>query len=105
MSNKITNQFIYHICTTSSWTVQVDNKYYCHESLAVEGFVHCCVEAQVEGVLKRYFENVNDLLLLKIDTSKLNEKLIYEKAPIGEYFPHIYGPIEKGVISEISALR
>ncbi|MDF1696918.1 MAG: DUF952 domain-containing protein [Saprospiraceae bacterium] len=98
------DHYIYHICTNEAWQTQFSSDEYVHESLFTEGFIHCSSESQVEGVLDRYFKGQSDLIVLIIDTTKIIPPLKYEKAPIGQYFPHIYGPINKNAIIEIKKL-
>jgi len=83
---------IYHVVTTPKWQLALQQGFYAADSLATEGFIHASNEAQLKGVLERYYQNVPDLLLLHIDETKLTAKLKYELAPsVNEVFPHIYG--------------
>ena len=90
--------FIFHICTEQSWHDQSDSPIYIHSSLTEENFIHCSEDHQIQGVLQRYFQGQNDLLVLTIDVSKVQPKIQYDKAPNGEFFPHIYGPLNKDSI-------
>jgi len=96
---------IYHICTRESWEAQSENKIYVHDSLEEEDFIHCSESQQVEGVLERYFKDENNLLMLAIESKKLISKLQYDAAPNGEFFPHIYGPINKDAIVAIKKIK
>jgi len=98
-------QLIYHICTKSSWTDQQQESTYMHESINAEGFIHASDGHQVGGVLGRYFAGTDDLLLLVVDKDKVEPKLQYDEAPIGEQFPHIYGPLNKSAIIDTINLR
>lgn len=96
---------IFHVCTEESWTAQNDSSYYTHESLSIEDFIHCSLEHQIDGVLHRYFKNIEDLLLLTIDVSKLSAKLQFDVAPNGDEFPHVYGTINKKAILNIEKIN
>lgn len=96
---------IFHICTNDSWKDQKDAREYRHESLEIESFIHCSKKDQIKGVLERYFEGVNDLIILTIDSNKVNSGIKYEKALNGEYFPHIFGPINKDAILSINKIK
>ena len=96
---------IYHICTAASWSQQEHASFYIHDSLQDEKFIHCSEEHQIAGVLQRYFKNQTNLMILTIDVSRLQPKLKYEMAPIGQYFPHIYGPINKDAIMKAKKIR
>lgn len=97
--------YIYHICDKQSWHDQIKAREYRHVSLVSENFIHCSELDQIQGVLDRYFQDAEDLLLLTIDKSRLVAKCLYEKAPNGELFPHIYGPINKDAIVDIKKIK
>jgi len=99
------NKNIYHICTEQEWSNQIDSHEYTHPSLKAEDFIHCSEDHQVQGVLDRYFNGKSNLLILTIDTLRVIPKLQYDKAPIGEEFPHIYGPLNKDAIIDIKKIN
>jgi uncharacterized protein (DUF952 family) len=85
---------IFHVTTQDAWQQALQQDYYEAPSLAAEGFIHLSTEAQVAGVLERYYQGQSNLLLLHIDESKLIAELKYELAPsVNELFPHVYGTI------------
>ena len=43
-------------------------------------------------LLKNFTKNKNDLILLKVDTLKLDH-LVWEQASDGTMFPHLYSPL------------
>ena len=66
-----------------------------------DGFIHFSGEEQVEGTLKKYYSNQTELILLKVDTLKLNH-LIWEQASDGNMFPHLYSTLDlSDVVEEI----
>jgi uncharacterized protein (DUF952 family) len=74
-------------------------------TLEQEGFIHCSATMeQVEGVLSRYYADVDDeLVLLVIDPGLLDAPVRLE--PAGEeFFPHIYGPIQPSAVIDVRAL-
>ena len=96
---------IYHITSSSEWEQAKPSGQYASTSLALEGFNHCCTEAQVDGVLHRYFKGKSDLVKLTIDTDKLTSQLVYDWSPsIQDTFPHIYGPINTDSVIEVEKI-
>jgi uncharacterized protein (DUF952 family) len=69
-------------------------------SLETEGFVHCCFEEQLEGVIERYFADEPRLVVLKLDPKRLTAKVVSEPSTGGENFPHLYGPIDLNAMVE-----
>ena len=85
---------IYHITTKQQWKIAQEKGFFDEPSLQNEGFIHNSTEAQVTGVLERYYKGKADLLLMHIDETKLEPELKYELAPsVNEFFPHVFGNI------------
>jgi len=92
---------IYHIVLKSEWDQQIDLPEYTAASLAIEGFIHASNLEQIAGTLIRFFASeMGNVVILKIDTTLLLPKLVYEPAG-DELFPHIFGGINKNSIVEI----
>ena len=85
---------IYHITTKQQWNDAQKKGFFDEVSLQLEGFIHNSTEAQVAGVIERYYKGKTDLLLMHIDENKLTAELKYELAPsVNELFPHVFGNI------------
>jgi uncharacterized protein (DUF952 family) len=91
---------IYHIVTEEEYNRQRSKEHYIHESLNLEGFIHCSFEEQINGVLKRYFKNADSLMLLRITTEKLTAKYVIEPSTGSVLYPHVYGPINWDSVEE-----
>ena len=91
---------IFHIANTRDWLqAKQDGESYQCASLESESFIHCCESQQLAGVVQRYYEGVDDLILLMIDPDKLTAALIRENTVGGsELFPHVYGPLDLAAI-------
>lgn len=95
---------IYHVTDQATLDGATDRQYRC-TSLQQEGFIHCCKRGQLAGVLERYYQGVNGLVLLEIDPQLLNAKLVYENTVGGEeLFPHIYGEINMSAVLTVEEL-
>jgi uncharacterized protein (DUF952 family) len=90
--------FIYHIVLPEIWEQVRNEPLYRHESLAAEGFIHCSYEAQIDGVIERYYADTDELVILTIDTDKLAARLVAEPSTGGEVYPHIYGPLNMAAV-------
>jgi uncharacterized protein (DUF952 family) len=96
---------IYHITTQSEWDAAQQKGTYEAVSLKDEGFIHCSQEAQIPGVLERFFKNKTGLIKLSLETDKLKSQLIYEWSPsIADTFPHIYGPINLDAVIAVDKI-
>ncbi len=84
---------IYHLARRAPWDAAVaDGTPYrrstVDRSLDEEGFIHCSFRDQVQGVADRFYRGLTDVILLTIDTSKLEAEVRTENG-----YPHIYGPL------------
>jgi uncharacterized protein (DUF952 family) len=94
-------RFIFHIVLKSDWDQQIDLPEYTAASLDIEGFIHASNLEQIAGTLNRFFaSDMGNVVILKIDTTLLLPKMIYEPAG-DELFPHVFGGINKEAVVEI----
>ena len=104
MTNKQAD--IFHVTTVEGISTAKQSGSYECESLQTEGFIHCCRQEQLAGVLERYYQGASNLQLLEIVSDKLDAKLVYENTMGGdELFPHIYGPINMNAVIAISVVE
>lgn len=95
---------IYHVTTAGEWSEQQDFDYFAPSAFGREGFIHCCTQEQLKGVLERYYKDQTDLLLLMVDEQMLEYPLKYEKATNDELFPHLFGKINKNAITTVEKI-
>ena len=87
-------KFIYKICTKSELLEIKKKKEYSGSKKDLEdGYIHFSGEDQINGTLKKFYSNQKDLILLKIDTLKLDH-LLWEQASDGNMFPHLYSTLD-----------
>ena len=66
-----------------------------------DGYIHFSGQEQVASTLKKYYSGVDNLILLKVETLKLDH-LVWEQASDGNFFPHLYSSLDlSSVIEEI----
>jgi uncharacterized protein (DUF952 family) len=96
-------RLIYHIVPQGDWR-PADGPYRA-PSLAGEGFIHCSNHDQVARVANFFYADAGALLVLAIDAGRLAAPLRDEAAGTGEWFPHVYGPIEPEAVVEVRELE
>lgn len=92
---------IYHIVLPETWGKYKDETEYEAESLATEGFIHCSYKNQLDEVLERYYKDAEKVLILHINSHFLTAKLISEPSTGGEFYPHVYGAINRTAIVDV----
>ena len=86
-------KFVYKICTKSEWQEIKDRGQFVGSKKDLEdGYIHFSGEDQVKGTLEKFYFNQKDLILLKVDTLKLDH-LLWEQASDGNMFPHLYSSL------------
>jgi uncharacterized protein (DUF952 family) len=105
---------IYHIAARRAWREAQQRGDYRTESLKTDGFIHCSTDTQVLPVAESYYPGQRSLLVLMIDPARLASDLKWEPpsggapppgVPVGELFPHIYGPINLDAIVKVLDLE
>lgn len=108
---------IYHVVPEPEFLDCFNGDIYVPPSLAECGFIHCALRSSVVPVANDLFTaETGHLLLLEIDTDKLESEVKYESAaPVSGsgvshlesavVFPHVYGPINSGAIVAIALLE
>jgi uncharacterized protein (DUF952 family) len=88
---------ILHFCPRAEWEAAVVAGSYAAPSLAAQGYIHCSTRAQVPTPANLLARGRTDLVLLRIDGTRLTSPLVWEDGdppdPSGTLFPHVYGPI------------
>ena len=98
-------KFVYKICTKLEWqNIKTKGQLIGSKKDLEDGYIHFSGEDQVEGTLNKFYSNQKDLILLKVDTLKLDH-LIWEQTSDGNMFPHLYSSLDIcNVIDEIEII-
>ena len=87
-------KYIFKIIDVDDWQKVKQSKTYSGSSKDIEdGYIHFSGEDQVKGTLEKYYSNQRNLVLLKVETLKLDH-LIWEQASDGNMFPHLYSSLD-----------
>lgn len=71
-------------------------------TLAEEGFIHCSFPEQLARTAARFFGDLDEVAVLRIDTERLTSRLVTEDLyGAGEAFPHVYGPINLDAVTDV----
>jgi histidine triad (HIT) family protein len=92
--------FILHIARRLEWENAKARGEYRADSLNSEKFIHFSYPGQVVGSANRHYRGEKDLVVLRVDESKLKCELKVEPASTGEMFPHLYGPLNADAVIE-----
>ena len=91
---------IYKIIDTDEWQKVKEQGTYSGSSKDIQdGFIHFSGEEQVKGTLEKHYSKQKNLVLLKVETLKLDH-LIWEQASDGNMFPHLYSSLDLSNVVE-----
>ena len=87
-------KYIYKIIDNDEWQKAKKSGLYSGSTKDLEdGYIHFSDEKQIEETLRKYYLHKKNLLLLKVDTLKLDH-LLWEQASDGNMFPHLYAHLD-----------
>jgi len=69
-----------------------------------DGFIHFSTASQVAETASRHFAGQSDLLLVRVDSDHLGDKLKWEPSRGGAYFPHLYGDLDLAAVRDVKPL-
>ena len=87
-------KYIFKIIDKVEWQKVKESGIYLGSAKDIQdGFIHFSGEEQVKGTLEKYYSKQKNLVLLKVETLKL-DNLIWEQASDGNMFPHLYSSLD-----------
>lgn len=93
--------FIYKILQIPEWqTLQTEGEFTGSPVDLKDGFIHMSTASQVQGTLDKHYTKGVDLILAQIEASLVSAEIKYEVSRGGAEFPHIYGKLSLGAVSQ-----
>jgi uncharacterized protein (DUF952 family) len=96
---------IFHLALPEDWAAAFTSGEYTMSTRGLDvdtvGFIHCSTAAQVEATANRFYGDLDELVLLAIDSIAVPAEIKWEPpAPgVDELFPHIYGPLPVAAVN------
>ena len=99
------DRIIYKIATRDEWAeAETKGRFDGAPVDLADGFIHFSTAAQVKETAAKHFAGKADLLLVAIDTGKLDSPLKWEVSRGGALFPHLYAPLDPAAVLWVKAL-
>jgi len=96
---------VYKICPASLWReAERAGVFRGSEVDQRDGFIHFSDAAQVVETAAKHFAGQSDLLLVRVDTTKLGNRLKWEPSRGGALFPHLYGDLDLTSVMRVDPL-
>ena len=72
---------------------------------ARDGYIHLSTASQLAETLRKHYFGQTGLFLIAVDADALGEALRWEKSRNDELFPHLYGELDLGAVTDVLELR
>ena len=97
---------IYKICPASAWREAERQGVYRGSADDVrDGFIHFSLPSQVAETARKHFFGQTGLFLIAVDADALGEALRWEPSRNDELFPHLYGELDLGAVTDVLDMR
>lgn len=98
-----------HLCSPGEWAIARQSGAHRPASLVTEGFVHLSAPHQVHLPANRLFAGRSDMVLLRLDPTRLDAPVRWEPGVPGDdpalRFPHLYGPLPVSAVIGVERYR
>ncbi|MEP2942745.1 MAG: DUF952 domain-containing protein [Hyphomicrobiales bacterium] len=96
---------IYKICPKSLWSDAKAKGVFEGAPVDIaDGYIHFSSAEQLRETANKHFAGLEDLLLIAVDSSKLEPALKWEPSRGGALFPHLYDALDPANASWIKPL-
>jgi uncharacterized protein (DUF952 family) len=90
-----TESYIYKVCAAAEWAAALSSGRYSGSPDDLrDGYIHFSTRAQLAGTLTKHFAGKRDLVLVRVDATRLGDRLKWEPSRGGALFPHLYEPLD-----------
>jgi uncharacterized protein (DUF952 family) len=96
---------IYKICSAGEWAEAERRGAFTGSAIDLsDGFIHFSTAGQVIETARRHFAGQDGLVLVTVDTTRLERAIRWEPSRGGDLFPHLYGPLPVEATVEVQPL-
>jgi len=96
---------VYKICPAALWrAAERDGIFRGSEVDLRDGFIHFSSAEQVAETAAKHFAGARDLVLLRVDATRLGCRLKWEPSRGGALFPHLYGDLDAAAVTRVDPL-
>jgi uncharacterized protein (DUF952 family) len=96
---------IFKICPAPHWRDAERVGVFCGSELdRRDGFIHFSTAAQAVETAAKHFAGQSNLVLVRVDTDRLGDKLKWEVSRGGALFPHLYGDLDLAAVTRVNPL-
>ncbi len=99
------SDLVFKICSHTAWrAAEAAGRFAGAPVDVADGYIHLSTAAQVGETAAQHFTGQSDLVLIAVDTSRLDDTLKWEPSRGGDLFPHLYGDLPVAAVSWVRPL-
>lgn len=99
-------RIIYKICSAPAWREAERQGVYRGSADDVrDGFIHFSTAPQLTETARKYFFGQTALFVVAVDADALGDDLRWETSRGGDLFPHLYGELDLGAVTDVMDLH
>jgi uncharacterized protein (DUF952 family) len=96
---------VYKILARSDWVAAVRAGLFQGAAIDLrDGYIHLSTAVQAHETARLHFAGQAGLVLLRIDAAALGAALRWEPSRGGALFPHLYGPLPRGLVEAVTEI-
>ncbi|MBE7636468.1 DUF952 domain-containing protein [Sneathiella sp. P13V-1] len=96
---------IYHMANRPDWEQAVkDGKYEGTAMDKADGYMHFSTAETIKGSAAKHRAGEMDLVLITVNSEKMEDKLVWEPARGGILFPHLYEALDVKLVDKVEPL-
>ena len=96
---------IFHITKRKQWEKVKLKGVYRDNTVDSQGFIHCSTSQQIAKVSNTLYHAQRELVLLWIDTNRVQSEIKYENSESKELYPHIYGTLNVDAVVKVVGFK
>ena len=91
----------YKIIDAAEWREAVAQGAYTGSDVDLaDGYIHLSTAAQLDETARKHYAGRENLMLLTVDLTALEDAIVWEPSRGGALFPHIYGDLPVKAVTE-----
>ena len=97
----MTDTVAYKIVDAAEWREAVAEGAYAGSAVDLaDGYIHLSTAAQLDETARKHYAGRENLMLLSVDLTALDDTVVWEPSRGGALFPHIYGRLPVKAVTE-----
>ena len=97
----MTDTVAYKIIDAADWREAVAEGTYAGSAVDLaDGYIHLSTADQLDETARKHYAGRENLMLLTVDLTALEDTVVWEASRGGALFPHIYGDLPVAAVTE-----